>query len=173
MRAALSLILLLFFAAPLFPQQRSITYSGIPWGTSRKDVTKKLEKNGITVSAVRETGELEFEQKVTGGFMQGLAKFDNTGLIAINLAYFPAKGQAFKFFENLTRSYTNQFGEPTHAVRDFQKPFTDGDEEAIRAGKATVIAGWLPAAGAKGNRLRVAIAAQGPQIAVGALFSKD
>lgn len=166
---------LCLFSVSLFAEDRSITYAGLKWGSGMKDVMKALQRNGQTIGEVTDD-QIMFTQTLNGGSLQGQAKFEDHGLAAVNLFYFPDAGKAVKFFDTIVRTYTNEFGAPNALRRQFDDPFEEGDgleDTAIRNKKATLIAGWLPAEGESGGRLRVAVGPTNDQITIGVMFSRD
>ena len=130
---------------------------------------------GQTIDTVTDD-VIAFTQTLTGGSLTGQAKFEDHGLVAVNLGYFPEAGQAVKFFDTLVRIYKNDFGEPNVFGREFEDPFEAGDgleDTAIRSKRASLIAGWLPGEGESGGRLRIAVAPIDERISIGVMFSRD
>lgn len=129
---------------------------GIGWGTSIEKIKPILLDKGCII--LKETNELLYVSATfTDMPVKILFEFHEDQFFCAIVTYEYNENKALADYDAVVSLVSDKYGEPDTSVRDFKKPYYEGDgfeEQALRVNKALIYSEWIFS---DGNIIRVAL----------------
>lgn len=148
-RRATLAILAAFIAQVPFIAQSAVQvrrFSDIAWGAESPAIKSGMASAGLVFKESDADGDLLFEGSFSGYSAAAHAFLNRSGgLCKLQIELLPPEGKALRAFQEINEATSRRYGKPTGLTRAFEQPYYDGDgneEQAVRAGMATIEAYW-------------------------------
>ncbi|HET7583484.1 MAG TPA: hypothetical protein VFK13_01165 [Gemmatimonadaceae bacterium] len=153
MRRSLVLALALGFAMltpRVLPAQETPTFADLAWGSSRDSAKSALVAKGYTFVEEDSDHDLQFRTTVLQQLTAVYLMFNPHGeLVKVYVVLATPDAAARGVYKQMVDVLSDKYGDPTMRVENFEAPYQKGDgseDEAIKAGKATLATIWTPKA---------------------------
>lgn len=133
--------------------------AGIPWGIGRDSIAAVMESRGYNLNRTDDDGDMWFDGMLRGIPTRVFAFMASDSLVKLRMRVITRDEQALAMYDTLRSELIKQYGAPEESARAFQPPYAKGkgEQDAVRAGKASIRSHWLTGSGSRKSHVAVRV----------------
>jgi hypothetical protein len=143
------------FLPPSQPAQFSMV--GIPWNIARDSVTALIEPRGYNYNSTDDDGDMWFDGVALNTPTRLFAFMAGDTLVKLRMRLITADEKAFPTYARARAELVKLYGQPRESTEEYDAPFVKGqnEQEAVKAGKATINAHWTVGSGRRQSHVAI------------------